>query len=369
MLSVFPQQSSTEDSLNNDYKDDEANLDTRLEAAVRWIIYIFTYALAIIGQCVILMGLVLDESLGHISPDKLGFHIKSIIYLFVLSGVVTIIIAIAGGGWFNAHQSLLLRFAISFRSTEYKTNRYLTNCWNDFTQLNKTMDMMELQIRFECCGRNGIKDYARTDYVLRMSCHKDFNMQADVFPNNCSHALKAFGAKKRIICIIVNSTITAFMVLGITSIMTGFYLPINNAYMQIDLLCCYSLVIRKLFIITGGTMILAGAMTAFWYRGHNDIFYALYIILLLLLVIFTISLAISISHNCDADKAVDQIEKIWLNTEYNDNAFFMMQQYLECCGKTGESDYVEKEEFPVCHKNFNEEDIKFTKGCIDAERS
>jgi len=55
--------------------------------------------------------MVLNNNMGHINPDKLGYNFMTIIYLFVLSGVLILIVAIAGGGWFNAHQSLLLRVA------------------------------------------------------------------------------------------------------------------------------------------------------------------------------------------------------------------------------------------------------------------
>jgi len=40
-------ESSTEESLNEDPIENEPNLDTKLQAAVRWIIYIITYALAV----------------------------------------------------------------------------------------------------------------------------------------------------------------------------------------------------------------------------------------------------------------------------------------------------------------------------------
>ncbi|XP_034487249.1 uncharacterized protein LOC117791571 [Drosophila innubila] len=157
-----------------------------------------------------------------------------------------------------------------------------------------------------------------------------------------------------------------FGLLGITLIMGGVYLPTGNAYMQVQLVCNCSLTMRKLFIVSGGTMILTGAMTAFWYRRHMEIIYMIYIVLIVLSIVFTISLTICITNNCDSKTAIEKIEKLWLNTEYDDNTFFKMQQYLECCGKTGESDYVEKEPFPVCHKDFDNENTKFTVGCVKA---
>jgi len=77
-------------------------------------------------------------------------------------------------------------------------------------------------------------------------------------------------------------------------------------------------------------MILTGAMTAFWYRRHMEIIYMIYIILIVLSIVFTISLTICITNNCDSKTAIEKIEKLWLNTEYDDNTFFMMQQYVSC---------------------------------------
>jgi len=42
---------------------------------------------------------------------------------------------------------LSLIVVVSFRTTEYKANLYVNKCWDDFTKLNKTVDMMALQIR------------------------------------------------------------------------------------------------------------------------------------------------------------------------------------------------------------------------------
>ncbi|XP_062124687.1 23 kDa integral membrane protein isoform X1 [Drosophila sulfurigaster albostrigata] len=157
-----------------------------------------------------------------------------------------------------------------------------------------------------------------------------------------------------------------FAFVGISLIMGGFYLPIDHSYMQVELVCYWTTSIRRMFVVCGIVLILAGALGAFWYRRHVEFFYLTQMLFIVLGIIFTIVLALFITYNCHIEKAKRRVEYLWLDTENDKNAFFMMQQHLKCCGKSGPEDYIDKEQFPVCHKDFNADDIKFTKGCIEA---
>ncbi|XP_060646932.1 uncharacterized protein LOC132785001 isoform X1 [Drosophila nasuta] len=209
---------------------DKASEDSVKEAIVRWIIYIITYALIIIGTGAIWVGLVLNDSLTHISADKIGYGSHVITHIFILCGVATIVVGYAGGCWFNAHQGLMLKVhfcliittillyilvivIVVFASTARRADDYLNECWEEYANKNRTVDMMELQIRFFCCGINGIKDYTEGDYVLRMSCYFKFNMRGQPFQQTCSHAIKDYFHQKRNDCIIFNSVVIVLLII------------------------------------------------------------------------------------------------------------------------------------------------------------
>lgn len=116
----------------------------------------------------------------------------------------------------------------------------------------------------------------------------------------------------------------ALQVLGVTLIMGGVYLPNDNAYMQIQLVCYSSLTMRKLFVVGGVTMILTGAMTAFWYRRQLEIIYIIHIMLIVVSIIFTISMTISTATNCDSKKVIKRVEKCGSTPN-------MMIIHFSCC--------------------------------------